>query len=498
MKLRTAVLTAAAAALALSSVATTAAAEEPASATESLKVATFNASLNRENEGQLQTDLATPDNEQAQNVAETIQRTDPDVVLINEFDYDAEGNSVQLFSDNYLKQSQNGAPAIDYPYSWSGPVNTGVPSGFDLNNDGQVGGPDDALGFGMFPGQYGFVVYSKYPIDTEDVRTFQNFLWKEMPDAYLPENADGTPWYSEEELAVMPLSSKTHADIPVDVNGTTVHVLAAHPTPPSFDGEEKRNQKRNHDEIRIWSDYVSGKADYLYDDKGVTGGLDADANFVIVGDYNADPFDGDSWEGAIDQLLNNENILDPKPTSEGGVEAAQQGGANETHKGEPQYDTADFNDNPAPGNLRVDYVLANNEASATDAAVFWPTKDDELFRLTGEYPFPTSDHRLVWVNYEFPAAATETPEPTATPLPTDPATDAPEPTATETAAPEPEAPATTDAPKPTATAADNGRQDAADKLATTGAAGLPVLIAAAAAAIAGGAAFMLRRRKADA
>ena len=497
MKLRTAVLTAAAAALALSSVATTAVAEESASSTETLKVATFNASLNRNEAGQLQTDLATTDNEQAKNVAETIQRTEPDVVLINEFDYDAEGKSVQLFSDNYLKQSQNGAPAIDYPYSWSGPVNTGVPSGFDLNNDGEIGGPDDAFGFGMFPGQYGFVVYSKYPINAEDVRTFQNFLWRDMPGAYLPENADGTPWYSEEELAAMPLSSKTHADIPVDVNGTTVHVLAAHPTPPSFDGEEKRNQKRNHDEIRIWSDYVSGKADYLYDDKGVTGGLASDANFVIVGDYNADPFDGDSWQGAIDQLLNNENILDPKPTSAGGEEAAAQGGANETHAGDPKYDTADFNDKPSPGNLRVDYVLANSSATAVDAGVFWPTRDDELFRLTGEYPFPTSDHRLVWVNFEFPAAAsgtpgpTATPEPTATPLPTDEdGTTAPEPTATATADPE-----ATGTPKPTAT--DNGRQDAAGKLATTGASGLPMLVAAAAVAIAGGVAFTLRRRNAD-
>ncbi|WP_311477208.1 endonuclease/exonuclease/phosphatase family protein [uncultured Gulosibacter sp.] len=494
MKLRTAVLTAAAAALALSSVATTAVAEESASSTESLKVATFNASLNRNESGQLQADLGTPDNEQAQNIAETIQRTEPDVVLINEFDYDAEGKSVQLFSDNYLKRSQNGAPAIDYPYSWSGPVNTGVPSGFDLNNDGKVGGPDDAFGFGLFPGQYGFVVYSKYPISTEDVRTFQNFLWKDMPGAYLPENPDGTPWYSEEELAVMPLSSKTHADIPVDVNGTTVHVLAAHPTPPSFDGEEKRNQKRNHDEIRIWSDYVSGNAEYLYDDKGVTGGLAADANFVIVGDYNADPFDGDSWQGAIDQLLKNDNILDPMPTSAGGVEAAGQGGANATHVGDPKYDTADFNDSPAPGNLRVDYVLANSSATAVDAGVFWPTRDDELFRLTGEYPFPTSDHRLVWVNFEFPAAASATPEPTETPLPPATETETSDPTATAAPAPETTA-ATIAAPVPATT--DNGRQDAAAKLATTGASGLSMLVGAAAAVIAAGVAFTLRRRNAD-
>lgn len=227
--------------------------------TEQITVATLNASLNRGADGQLRADLADGGNEQARNAAETIQLSGADIVLVNEFDYDPDGEAVDLFRKNYLEVSQNGAPAAEYPYAWAGPVNTGVPSGFDLNNDGTVGGPDDALGFGFFPGQYGFVVYSKYPIDTEQVRTFQNFLWKDMPDALLPAHPDGTPWYDDEELAIMPLSSKTHADIPVDVNGTTVHVLAAHPTPPSFDGAEQRNKKRNFDEIRIWSDYIASR-----------------------------------------------------------------------------------------------------------------------------------------------------------------------------------------------------------------------------------------------
>ena len=48
---------------------------------------TFNASLNRATAGQLVTDLSTPNNAQAATVAEIIQRTRPDVLLINEFDY---------------------------------------------------------------------------------------------------------------------------------------------------------------------------------------------------------------------------------------------------------------------------------------------------------------------------------------------------------------------------------------------------------------------------
>ena len=56
-----------------------------------VRFSTFNASLNRSAAGQLVADLSTPTNQQARNVAETLQRVRPDVVLINEFDYDAAG-----------------------------------------------------------------------------------------------------------------------------------------------------------------------------------------------------------------------------------------------------------------------------------------------------------------------------------------------------------------------------------------------------------------------
>ena len=197
------------------------------------------------------------------------------------------------------------------------------------------------------------------------------------------------------------LSSKSHWDVPVDVGGRTVHVLASHPTPPTFDGAEDRNGRRNHDEIRLWADYVrpGPASSYIYDDAGGTGGLKPGSSFVILGDQNADPLDGDSVAAAIDQLLDHPRITDPLPTSAGAVEAAAlQGGANTTHRGDPAYDTADFNDNPAPGNLRADYVLPSRDLRPLDAAVFWPVLADPLSALTGTFPFPSSDHRLVWVD----------------------------------------------------------------------------------------------------
>jgi hypothetical protein len=79
-----------------------------------------------------------------------------------------------------------------------------------------------------------------------------------------------------------------------------------------------------------------------------------------------------------------------------------QGGANLAHIGDPAHDTADFNDNPAPGNLRADYVLPSKALRILDAAVFWPVQADPLSRLTGVFPFPSSDHRLVWVDVRLP------------------------------------------------------------------------------------------------
>jgi hypothetical protein len=377
-----------------------------------VRFATFNASLNRGSADQLIADLSAPGNAQADAVAEIIQRTRPDVLLINEFDFDDQGPSgtslaAQLFQDNYLSVPHGDAEPIAYAHRFVAPSNTGIPSGFDLNNDGVVGGPDDAFGFGFFPGQFGMAVFSRFPIDAGHVRTFQHFLWRDMPGALLPDDPS-TPepadWYSPEELEVFRLSSKSHWDVPLQIGRQTVHFLVSHPTPPVFDGPEDRNGTRNHDEIRFWADYLlPSRSMYIVDDDGREGGLRPGALFIIAGDQNADPFDGDSIAGAA-QLLIEHPLVNARvtPDSEGAVEQSEiQGGANEMHVGDPAFDTADFSD-VDPGNLRVDYVLPRRNMRIGDAAVFWPPSDDPLFRLVGTFPFPSSDHRLVRVDVRIP------------------------------------------------------------------------------------------------
>jgi Endonuclease/Exonuclease/phosphatase family len=362
----------------------------------SIRVATYNASLNRDREGALRQDLATQDNPQARVIAEVIQRVRPDLLLVNEFDYDAQGESAALFQQNYLAQSQHGQTPITYAWRYTAPVNTGAATGMDLDHDGKSDGPEDAQGFGRFPGQYGMVVYSRFALGSAEVRSFQKFLWRDMPGNAIPPD-----FYPAAALPILRLSSKSHWDIPVQITARRVlHFLVSHPTPSAFDGPEDRNGRRNHDEIRLFADYITpGKAGYLVDDKGVHGGLAAGASFVIAGDLNADPLDGNSFDGAVHQLLDSPRVQAvPVPTSPGGKSASErQGLANLTQRSDPLQDTADFGDR-APGNLRADYVLPSKDIAICDSGVFWPTPEDPLFALVNDDVAKSSDHRLVWAD----------------------------------------------------------------------------------------------------
>ncbi len=357
-----------------------------------LRVATFNVSMeatnypddSAPNQHTLARQLKVAGNVQINGIAEQIQRLRPDVVLLNEFDECASPEQcIEDFQTHYLGRSQNDQEPIRYDYAYVAPVNTGVLSGVDLNGDGQVSLPEDAYGWGRFPGHYGMVLLSQYPIDTARVRTFQTFLWKDMPDAQVPRLADGRPYYSEDAWQRFRLSSKSHWDVPIDVDGTRVHFLASHPTPPVFDGDEDRNGLRNHDEIRLWADYINN-ASYLYDDSGRKGGLAEGARFVILGDLNASDCGGAAHPEAIKQLLTHPSVQDPKPRSD----AAAQKWADKPCAERSTHDMG----------LRLDYVLPSRDGlEVVDTGVFWPTSTDDLAYLVAERK-TGSDHRLVWVD----------------------------------------------------------------------------------------------------
>jgi hypothetical protein len=453
-----------------------------------VRVATFNVSLYGERSGEVLSRLRSGNDSQARHLAEIIQRVRPDVLLLNEIDYDAQGEVLNAFCEKYLAVPQHvskspGGPAqpIEFPHRFSAPVNTGQPSGFDLSRDGRIvdeSGSDayaaDCWGYGRYEGQYGMAILSKFPIDEAAIRTFRNFRWKDMPGARLPDDPgteQSAGWYPADAVREFPLSSKSHWDVPVIANGRRVHLLTSHPTPPVFDGAEDRNGRRNHDEVRFWVDYVNsnylpapsprrdgsgehgqpevaraqpdvrstagrgdeagtrlstppqtpphqgegnGKVPYIYDDAGVKAHLAPNESFIILGDLNGDPHDGEGRDG-IRRLLEAPEISDySPPTSEGAVEQSNlQGGANARHLGPPEHDTCDPADDPGPGNLRIDYVLPSRNLKVAGLGVFWPKSDDPLFPLVGVHPFPSSDHRLVWVDLDIsrqPSAFSHQPE----------------------------------------------------------------------------------------
>jgi len=367
----------------------------PPPAAGAIRVATFNVSLHRKAEGELSADLKKG-NAQAKRLAKIVQAVGPDILLANEVDYDG-GESARLLLTDYFGNSKDDSKRLKYFFTSE--VNTGIPSGLDIDKNGRIGGPNDAFGFGEYPGQYGLAIFSKFPIAERQVRSFQKLLWSSMPGALRPMNADGTPYWSDEIWNQLRLSSKTHLDVPIEIDGKLLHIIASHPTPPVFDKEEDKNGRRNHDEIRLLNDYVTGGSgtDYLRSDQGTVGPLDPSASFVILGDLNADPNDGSGRPEGIQALLNCDRVNSKTvPRSEGGKQAAEkQGKENAKQNGDAAEDTGDFNDKN-PGNLRCDFVLPSKDCVVIASGIFWPTS--EQLESFDKDLLSASDHRLVWVD----------------------------------------------------------------------------------------------------
>ncbi len=378
----------------------------PATPDEVLRIATFNI------EDVRTVDVLDADQPRLKQAAAFIQSVRPDILLVAEMTYDyagapdvpagaAPGQNGQRFADTFLAVSQ-GPELEGLRYrAVSVETNTGMTSGFDLDRDGvavraypppQPGeegqpGPqtpegrrygNDAWGFGIYPGQYAFTLLVREDFDVleDSIRTFRYLRWSDMPGNLMPTDSAGNPWYGEAAPFVR-LSSKNHADIPVRLpDGRVLHVLASHPTPPAFDGPEARNKRRNHDEIKLWADYLTG-ADYLVDDRGGRGGLAPGAHFVVIGDLNADPDEGNTFQNPIRLLLDH-------PRVEGRFRPIADAA------GQARYPKLDPDDTASWG-LGVDYVLPSRTLRVLRGGIIRPDP---------EAP-PVSDHFMVWLDVAF-------------------------------------------------------------------------------------------------
>ncbi|WP_367276776.1 endonuclease/exonuclease/phosphatase family protein [uncultured Roseobacter sp.] len=328
-------------------------------------MATYNTELQRDGPGLLLRDILRGGDPQVDAVVSVISEVAPDILVIQGFDYDLTGAALGAFAD-LLREN-----GVNYPHLFAGRPNTGMATGLDMDGDRRRGDPRDAQGYGRFSGQGGMAVLSRFPVLEDQVQDYSAMLWRDFPDALLPETPAG-PFPSEEAQAVQRLSTTAHWVVPVNVPGTgRLDLLTFHASPPVFDGPEDRNGRRNHDEIRFWKLYLDG----------VFGPVPP-GDFVLLGDTNQDPNSGSGLKEAIRGLLNDPRLQDPEPSSDGSAAIT----------GDP-YDTADWDD-PVPGNLRVDYVLPSANLQVTDTGVWWPDPGTEA----GQTAALASRHKLVWTD----------------------------------------------------------------------------------------------------
>lgn len=331
---------------------------------ETLRVATWNVGLDRKGPGLLVQNLDKGEDPQIAAIVRVLARLDADVILLTSVDYDRGGVALRLLAEKLV------AAGLDYPDRFAFRPNTGMRTGLDVDGNGRLGEPRDAQGFGLFSGQGGMAVLSRLPIDSDAARDFSGFLWRDLPGGLSQDPAD---------LAkVQRLATTGFWDVPVETASGPLHLLAWHATPPVFDGPEDRNGRRNHDEAAFWTLFLDGALPMA----------PPDAPYVILGDGNLDPADGEGLRNGIEALLIDPRLQDPSPRGSHGRKEPQ-------HRGDPALDTALYDD---LGGLRLDLVLPSSALRVTGSGVLWPAPGDALMPdLTA-----ASHHFPVWVDIDLP------------------------------------------------------------------------------------------------
>lgn len=324
---------------------------------ETLRIASFDPGLTRKGPGLLLRDIMRGSDEQILAAAVVIVEINPDVLLLTGIDWDHDHAALRAFVQ-LLKRG-----GADYPYWLAPQPNSGLDSGADLDGDGRLGEAEDRQGWGRFTGHDGMAILSRVPIGK--AVDYSSLLWRDFPDNIIGDVL--TP----EGAAVQRLSDTGHWDVEI-LTSPRLHLLAFSATPPVFDGPEDRNGRRNHDEIAFWKTHLP------------------DAAFVLAGNANLDPEDGDGRHSAIRDLLADSRLQDPLPMSEGARLADDPG-----QHGESALDTVDWPDNK-PGNLRVTYVLPSAGLKVANAGTFWPAESQPFARAVTT----ASAHRMVWVDVE--------------------------------------------------------------------------------------------------
>ncbi len=258
----------------------------------------------------------------------TILDAKPDVLLLTNFDYDAEHVALAALKTRLASKG------LTLNHLFALKPNTGMPTGVDVDGDGRRGGPRDAQGFGYYTGQGGQAILSRYPLVLLDTKT--ELLWRDTPDSLI---AKDDPVGDEQRL-----SSTAHWAVSAALGSGPITLMTLAATPPVFDGPEDRNGRRNRDEVLLWAHELDAKPE-VYKDP-----------VVILGNFNLDPARGDGLRAAAKHVLGHPRLQDPLPNAP-------------TVKWE------------RVGEMRVSYVLPDRSLSVTDAGVMPPEPNAGPHRL---------------------------------------------------------------------------------------------------------------------
>jgi hypothetical protein len=328
---------------------------------EVLRVATYNPELTRGGPGLVLHALRKRNDPQMMAVVAVLARLDADVMVLTGIDYDF-GQAAVTELAGALREA-----GADYPYVLALRPNTGVPTGLDLDGNGQTGEARDAQGFGRFAGSAGMAVLSRLPLG--EVRDFSGLLWRDLPGADLP------PDMTDAAREVQVLSTSGHYEVAVGA----LRLLVWYATPPVFDGPEDRNGRRNKDEALMWLRLLEGGLPWAA----------PEGPFVILGQSNLDPVDGDGLHQGMAALLGSRAVQDPGPR---GTAERQDAG----QKGDAALDTAFYA--KGVGGLRVDVLLPSAGLRVVASGVMWPDDSDPFAATLAA----ASRHRPVWADIDLP------------------------------------------------------------------------------------------------
>lgn len=352
---------------------------------DDLRVATLHAGITASNPDSadpldsLVGELAGGNHSKARTVAETAQVNEPDVLVLTGISYDEDGRIAEILKDQYLASGQNGQAGQNYPHVFAAPSNSGIDSGVDLDGDGTVGGPGDAMGYGQYPGEEGMIIFSKEPLDTENARTFQEFLWKDLPGSSLEEGD-----FTQAEESILRLASTSLWDVPVLVDGSPVHIVAsatAAPAEPST-----ADVARSEDMAELISDYVASEAWYLYDDEGGEGGIAPGADAVVVGEPSLSDEDG------LHQLTDHSVLEDPAP------EAVTETSLQSRPGPISQTDALATRWVDGGEDQRASVALPSGGLDVSGSGIFWPGEGEFGYETVDPAVTRSLNDRLVWLD----------------------------------------------------------------------------------------------------